>query len=862
MPPPLLLVHGLWSGADTWTDFIDWVGLNYSEPFVDAVDYSRHSHLEFSDPGTQLQFKSSIQNLLFVSNDSGLISRQVDVVAHSMGGLVARYYLSVLPPPSGAFLSANPVHKLITIGTPHNGTPLAVELDKIKDVLLTKTVILNQICILKLGVACPISKLLSAFGRHVSSGVTSLEKGLRPGVVPESHDFDVIAGEAPLSAAPPLPTSNMEAVLDLLLLTSGNTVPSLLGTESDILVPQASQMASLNGHVGEKTIIKGVVHLRAWGADVGELNSPAVFKQAIFWLLGGTGAAPPNGMQAMQAAAAGTSSPPPLPLLDLTGYAQVADTNVSFFPAPNSTLTVNATTDIAASSPTKTITEILLFQVTGHGSDTFLLTATRSPFSIPFTPDRMGTTSFVAFAVFSDKTFTATTLDYTLEPNGNPLTLNLVNVPQTGLDINVSTDVRAKAGFSNGLVDVTQLATYAVRSGTAAVFSVVPGGTITATGPGTDWLDVSYNGLTASARIAVGACDYSLGPTNQIVDSTGGNVTLQVAAAAGCGWTANGGDAWLTFTNAGGTGDGAITLTALPNASGSTRKAIVSVADRDIVIIQPATACIYALAPPQINAPASGVSGTLAVTTSCPIVTSSSADWVVPVSLSGAVDYSVAPNTSSSMRTATMTVGTQAVVVTQAGIPASVAPAVTLQPTNETVTVDSLATFSVGASGTPNPTVQWQVSANGGATFTNVNGATNTTLSFAAHASQNNNQYRAEFDNSAGSATSKAATLRVNLLASCVNNLAGRGTPSGTAPARIDLTWTGIPNGTAYNVFRGTTTGGPSALIGNTTGAGYSDSRGLLNGSTYYYVLQPIDGSGSELCQSNQATITVPNLRR
>jgi pimeloyl-ACP methyl ester carboxylesterase len=862
MPPPLLLVHGLWSSASTWDNFVHWAGLNYSQPqFVDAVDYSRHSHLEFSDPGTQLQFKSSIQNLLMVSNYSGLISRQVDVVAHSMGGLVARYYLSVLPPPSGAFLSANPVHKLITIGTPHNGTPMAAELIYVKNVPITTNPVLG-ICKRYSVTPCTLSKLLSKFNKPLASGVFALQKGLPAGSIPESHGFDAVAGESPFSLNPSLPSSILEAFFNSLIRDTdpAKSVRSIEGLDNDALVPLGSQLASQNPLVEEKKVINGVVHLSWWGLDPAELDDPAVFKQVAFWLLGGTGAAPPNGMQTMQAAA--TSSSAPLPLLGLTGYTEVPDTNVSFSPAPNSILTVNAITNIAASSSTKTIAEILLFQVAGHSSDTSLLTSTQSPFAIPFTPDRIGTASFVAFAVFSDKTFAATTLDYTLEPNGNPLTLTLVNVPQTGLDINASTDVRVKAGFSNGLVDVTQLATYAVRSGTAAVFSVVPGGTITATGSGTDWLDVSYNGLTASARIAVGACDYSLGPTNQFVDSTGGNVTLQVAAAAGCGWTANGGDAWLTFTNAGGTGDGAITLTALPNASGSTRKAIVSVADRDVVIIQPATACTYAIAPAKIRAPASGVSGTLAVTSSCPIIVSSSADWVVPISLTSVVDYLVTRNTSSSNRTATITVGTQAVAVTQAGIPASVAPAVTLQPTNDTVTVNSLATFSADASGTPNPTVQWQVSANGGAAFTNVSGATTTTLSFTAHAPQNNNQYRAVFANSAGSAISKAATLGVNLLASCVNNLSGRGTPSGTAPARIDVTWTGIANVAAYSVFRGTTRGGPYTLIGNTTGAAYSDRSGLLNGNTYFYVLQPRDSSGSEVCQSNQAVITVPSGRR
>src|SRR3989475_4716187 len=59
------------------------------------------------------------------------------------------------------------------------------------------------------------------------------------------------------------------------------------------------------------------------------------------------------------------------------------------------------------------------------------------------------------------------------------------------------------------------------------------------------------------------------------------------------------------------------------------------------------------------------------------------------------------------------------------------------------------------------PTVQWQVSTSGGA-FSNVSGATSTTLSFTTASSQNGNQYQAVFTNSAGSATTTAATLTVN----------------------------------------------------------------------------------------------------
>jgi len=100
--------------------------------------------------------------------------------------------------------------------------------------------------------------------------------------------------------------------------------------------------------------------------------------------------------------------------------------------------------------------------------------------------------------------------------------------------------------------------------------------------------------------------------------------------------------------------------------------------------------------------------------------------------------------------------------------------------------------------------------------------------------------------------------LQKSVFVACVNNLGGAGTASGTAAARIDLTWTGIPSATGYEVLRSTTNGSGYLQVGTTATTAYSDRVGLTNGGTYYYVLQPLNASGTSLCQSNQATITIP----
>ena len=92
----------------------------------------------------------------------------------------------------------------------------------------------------------------------------------------------------------------------------------------------------------------------------------------------------------------------------------------------------------------------------------------------------------------------------------------------------------------------------------------------------------------------------------------------------------------------------------------------------------------------------------------------------------------------------------------------------------------------------------------------------------------------------------------------CVQ-LHGTGTPSsGSTPAQITLTWTVQPNATGYAVMRSSVNGGPYFHVGSTHSPAFKDTNGLANGSTYYYVVQPAEGS-TEICQSNQATVTIPN---
>ncbi len=87
------------------------------------------------------------------------------------------------------------------------------------------------------------------------------------------------------------------------------------------------------------------------------------------------------------------------------------------------------------------------------------------------------------------------------------------------------------------------------------------------------------------------------------------------------------------------------------------------------------------------------------------------------------------------------------------------APQILLQPLSQIILEGDPVTFDVAGSGIPTPSVHWEMSTDSGATWTDIDGATDLSYSFFASSTQDGTQYRAVLENSAGSATSDAATF-------------------------------------------------------------------------------------------------------
>ncbi len=198
------------------------------------------------------------------------------------------------------------------------------------------------------------------------------------------------------------------------------------------------------------------------------------------------------------------------------------------------------------------------------------------------------------------------------------------------------------------------------------------------------------------------------------------------------------------------------------------------------------------------------------------------------------------------------------------------APKVTSNPAAKAVTAGESATFTVAASGVPAPAVQWQVSTNGGVTFVNDTtdaGNTTGTLTVAATATaENGSEYRAVFTNSAGSATSTAATLTVNSKPEApkvTSNPAAKSVTAGES-ATFTAAASGVPAPAVQ--WQVSTNGGvtfvnDTADAGNTTGTlTVAATTTAESGREYRAVFKNASGSATSMAAALTVKVPAPVL--
>ena len=123
--PPQFLIHGLWSNPGTWKSVIE--GENGLNVFTADWSYLNNAGegLNTVVPDVEQQLLSDLAK--FRDQNNVAIS-QMDLIGHSMGGLIARSIADASSFRISENYTKGPVHKLISIGTPYRGSPFATNL--------------------------------------------------------------------------------------------------------------------------------------------------------------------------------------------------------------------------------------------------------------------------------------------------------------------------------------------------------------------------------------------------------------------------------------------------------------------------------------------------------------------------------------------------------------------------------------------------------------------------------------------------------------------------------------------------------------------------------------------------------------
>ncbi|WP_324680467.1 hypothetical protein [Hymenobacter sp. GOD-10R] len=115
--PPLLLVHGLWSsGEEAFPGLRDKLvadGLYEHTEQIRYADYGADRSFAANAPLFQYHVGASLQDYSY----RNISASKVDLVGHSMGGLLSRQYIQ-----SPTY--RRDINRLITLNTPHSGSPI------------------------------------------------------------------------------------------------------------------------------------------------------------------------------------------------------------------------------------------------------------------------------------------------------------------------------------------------------------------------------------------------------------------------------------------------------------------------------------------------------------------------------------------------------------------------------------------------------------------------------------------------------------------------------------------------------------------------------------------------------------------
>jgi len=114
VPVPIVFVHGYRETADVFDNLNEFISSKgYS---CTSIDYDSTLGIEYGAKELELFLQKQKQEFL----SQGVLVNKFDLIVHSMGGLVARYYSG-----SKNYLKNDDINKIIFLSVPHKGSVLA-----------------------------------------------------------------------------------------------------------------------------------------------------------------------------------------------------------------------------------------------------------------------------------------------------------------------------------------------------------------------------------------------------------------------------------------------------------------------------------------------------------------------------------------------------------------------------------------------------------------------------------------------------------------------------------------------------------------------------------------------------------------
>jgi pimeloyl-ACP methyl ester carboxylesterase len=135
-PKPVVLVHGIWASwltFETWQNILttshsyDWKAFPVGEVTNKGIINTGRDFLSSEETNSTPQNADTLKGYIrYAQEDRN--AWHVDIVAHSVGGIISRYYIQNLMPPNPE--DGRPqVEHLVMVGTPNMGSPCADVMD-------------------------------------------------------------------------------------------------------------------------------------------------------------------------------------------------------------------------------------------------------------------------------------------------------------------------------------------------------------------------------------------------------------------------------------------------------------------------------------------------------------------------------------------------------------------------------------------------------------------------------------------------------------------------------------------------------------------------------------------------------------